>query len=113
MRRGIVTTHNEYTIELPAQIVQRIETINRGYLQLIKEICDIDPCAPAIVGIPDNLVDLIRKTRMSTLSRLARCGYLLPCLSVDDTAFWKRVSDGDELETDTLEQFLVRMPEWS
>ncbi len=99
----------ENAVELPGPIVQRIEHINREYLQLIKEICEIDPCAPAILGLSPELTEVLQKIRMSMLSKLARCGYLIPCLSLKDPTFWSRVADGSHGENDLLEQFVVRM----
>jgi len=84
-----------------------IKEVNLKYLLLVKQICDLDPAAAVTLGIPENLVNIVKKTSTDRIKDLSKnSSVLLAVPRIKNQDKWEKISIG-QFDGDDLIHFLL------
>jgi len=80
---------------IPDSTRAKIARINGDYLALAQELAQIDSCAAALLGVPQETVKVFETIRTRSLLPLVQSGFLVPQMRIADPAFWRSVAAGE------------------
>lgn len=97
---------NELDTEIPEELIGRIEKMNHEYLVLLRDVARRDPGAAVVMGMKNDLVEIMQSAPLNKIVSIAKCNFLLMVPRINDLDFWKKVADGSTDTIDLIHQVL-------
>lgn len=94
-------------IFLPPDLEVRIRKLNHEYLTLAQDLARLYPAAPALLGAPQEIVDILETTPLSRFTPLIETDMLIAQIRLSDVETWRRAAKGN-LDTHQLLHAMLR-----
>lgn len=94
-------------IELPPDLVAKIDKFNQDFLKLAMEIAKRDINASVTLGLSEEVAELLATGSIRRVQEVSQCGLILAKLRFNDLKFWTDVFNGKMDNNDVVHRILT------